>query len=269
MLTTIQHHIRQLGINQWGITNDNLKHVLNTVYQDFQAITSNNVINSNEAAKAMHEVCQALVCNGICKNFSSSGTEEHEFFLLFKNTLQFIFEKAASDNTTVGEREWKIYKVMNSLLRELAPKQHDNKLSKIIENVFFNDKFVATFKQCIEKVSTRSSGTQCQILQDVFHHFYIDCQCIRNRLQSHLLHPILRCILSNLYLESFDNQADISSGFFLEVCPSYLLSNFENCNDEIVNLLCPSLITYFSRIIHQDQERTIHSKKEKGWVFFE
>ncbi len=47
MLTTVQHHIRQLSINQWSIKNDNLNHVLTNVYQDFQKITSNNVINSN------------------------------------------------------------------------------------------------------------------------------------------------------------------------------------------------------------------------------
>lgn len=250
MLSTIQHDIRQFDINQWSITIDNLKHVLTTVYQDFQNITSNNIINSNEAARAMHEVCRSLVKNGICKHFINGNIEEHDFFLLFKNTIQFIFEKASAEDGKIGEREWKIYRVLYELLGNLTPGKNNKKCNKIIENIFFNDKYLTTFKKCIEKIFTESSFSSYELLEDVLRHFYIDCHYATRLTKPYLLHSVVKCILSRVYLQSLDHPANYSSKFFLEACPLYIVSCAEDHSIEIVELLCSSLINYFDRMIN-------------------
>ena len=245
MLTVIQQHIRPLTINQWAIRTDYLKDVLTNLHQDFQTITSNNIIDSNDAAKSMYEVCRTLKENSILSKLTDNGLDEHEFFFLFYNTLQFIFEKASLLNSTVGEREWKIYQVLCVLLKEFAPKSHDKKLNnKIIENAFFSKKFIATFKECIQQASTGSVPVRCQLLYDVSRHFYISSTHIQDRLRPHLLDPVLRCVLSDSYSDSFNYQDKDWSKFFREYCPSFIVANSENRVKEIVDLLCSRLLSY-------------------------
>ncbi|CAF1328099.1 unnamed protein product [Adineta steineri] len=257
----------KLDIDQLIITNASLqdehlvKYVMSTVYHDLKNLIEDDIAQSDLAGKAMQIICQGLG-NGYKKSIHQS-IERHEFWQVFHKTFSFIFENTCRINYALTENNGKTFKSMCFLMNCLKPSQ--GKTHQIVQKCLFTDHFIEMFRKCLILVSEDSSLTiRCIVLKETLHCFclHISSQ-MREQIQSQIFEPCLRCLLSKLYIESFDHLDKESAVFFTETCPSYTSTYCINQYEQIATQLHEPFLKHWPYIYQKWFPALLHDQSEK------
>ncbi|CAF1025317.1 unnamed protein product [Adineta ricciae] len=258
----------KLDIDQLTITNAALQdeyvvtYVMSTVHHDLQNVIENGIAQSDLAQKVMQIICQGLA-NGYRKSIHPS-IERHEFWQIFHSTFLFILENTChSSDYTLTENNTKTFKSMCLLLNSLKSSQ--NKTHPVIHKCLFTDRIIEMFRKCLILVSNDSSlMIRCIVLKEILHCFCLNISShMREQIQSQILEPCLRCLLSKLYIESFDHLDKEYAVFFTETCPLYISTYCTNQDEQIAIKLYEPFLKYWSCIYRKSFSSSSDCQLEK------
>ncbi|CAF1592718.1 unnamed protein product, partial [Didymodactylos carnosus] len=91
------------------------------------------------------------------------------------------------------------------------------------------------------------------------------------QLEPYFLDLLLQCILSKNYAESFNESESCAVTFYQELCPSYILSNSSERQNEVAKLLCRPLLNIQHKIVTKQpmiSDVAARCKADTGRVYY-